>query len=92
MNFFGIHIILFYILLMLISSVLLGYIFLHKDRPGARYSMGIIGLMLFWSGMQGLEFSAQEIGNKLIFANLQYYTNYDDSDSLFISGFKFFRK
>ncbi|MEN6314785.1 MAG: histidine kinase N-terminal 7TM domain-containing protein [Clostridiaceae bacterium] len=60
------------ILLMLISVVLLGYIFVHRHKTGAWYSLGILCLMLLWSVTQGLEFSVQDLRDKLIFANIQY--------------------
>jgi len=60
------------ILLFLISVVMLGYVFAHRDKTGAWYSLGILCLVLLWSVAQGLEFSAQDIRDKLIFANIQY--------------------
>lgn len=60
------------IFLILISAVLLGYVFRHRNKTGAWYSMGILCLMLLWSAAQGLEFSVQELRDKLIFANIQY--------------------
>lgn len=59
------------ILLILISMVLLGYVFVHRHKTGAWYSLGILCLMLLWSVAQGLEFSVQDLRDKLIFINIQ---------------------
>lgn len=56
----------------IISLFLIGYIFVHRHKTGAWYSLGILCLMLLWSVAQGLEFSVQDIRHKLIFANIQY--------------------
>ena len=61
------------IVIALISVLLFGYIFLHRQKTGAWYSLGILCLVLLWSAAQGLEFSVQDIGHKLIFANIQYF-------------------
>lgn len=60
------------ILVSIISLSLLGYIFGHRHKIGAYYSLGILCLVLLWSISQGLEFSVQEIRHKMIFANIQY--------------------
>lgn len=60
------------ILLVLISVALLGYVFVHRQKTGAGYSLAIFCLMLLWSVNQGLEFSVQDLRDKLIFANIQY--------------------
>jgi len=60
------------IILSIISVSLLGYIFVHRHKTGAWYSLGLLFLMLMWSIAQGLEFSVQGISHKLIFANIQY--------------------
>jgi PAS domain S-box-containing protein len=60
------------ILIALISVLLFGYIFVHRHKTGAWYSLGLLCLVLLWSVAQGLEFSVQDIRHKLIFANIQY--------------------
>ncbi len=60
------------ILLILISVVMLSYVFVHRHKTGTWYSLGILSLMLLWSVAQGLEFSVQDLRDKLIFANIQY--------------------
>lgn len=60
------------ILLTLISTLMLGYVFVHRHKTGAWYSLGILCLVLMWSVAQGLEFSVRDLGDKLIFANIQY--------------------
>ena len=60
------------VMLSIISVSLLGYIFVHRNKTGAWYSLGILCLVLLWSIAQGLEFSVQDINYKLMFANLQY--------------------
>ena len=60
------------IVLMLISLVLLGYVYINRHKTGAGYSLGILSLVFLWSVAQGLEFSVQALKDKLIFANLQY--------------------
>jgi PAS domain S-box-containing protein len=56
----------------IISLLLIGYIFVHRHKTGAWYSLGILCLMLLWSVSQGMEFSVQDLRHKLIFANIQY--------------------
>lgn len=58
--------------LIIISLLLLGYVFTHRNKTAAWYSMGILCLMLLWSAAQGLEFSVQTLRDKLVFANIQY--------------------
>lgn len=60
------------LVLSLISVLLIGYVFIHRHKTGAWYTIFILFLMLVWSVSQGLEFSVQNIAHKLVFANIQY--------------------
>jgi len=65
----------YHLLTILVSAItlsLLGYIFVHRHKTGACYSLGMLCLVILWSVTQGLEFSVQDIRYKLIFANIQY--------------------
>jgi PAS domain S-box-containing protein len=60
------------VLLGFISVLLFGYVFIHRQKNGTWYSLGILSLVLLWSVAQGLEFSVRDLSDKLIFANVQY--------------------
>lgn len=64
------HIVTF--VLVVFSFIIFSFVFRQRDKTGAKYSLGLLGLVILWLVAQGLEFSVQGLKDKLIFANIQY--------------------